>query len=132
MDKVGQSRNITVENEERLPSDNFYIDGSFTPWVSEEQTSFKRKLAESADTVEKNTALARTKLMHTLPQFSGLQMHREGTLHTTQTTLNTHQIRSGGTTTSRAKSHKKHFERPPSVAVLDNISAISLDEFWQK
>lgn len=38
---------------------------------------------------------------------------------------------SAGTST-RLHARRKSFDKPPPVGPLDNVSAISLDEFWQK
>jgi hypothetical protein len=64
--------------------------------------------------------LAKTKFMQ---QFTTFSVQREGT----QTTMN-----SGGTSGSRIKAKRRSFERPPNVTTLDSVSAISLDDFWQK
>ncbi|KAI3418822.1 hypothetical protein GPALN_007922 [Globodera pallida] len=58
----------------------------------------------------------------------GILPTREGTLFSTgQQTTGSHL-----STSIRLKARRKSFEKPPSVGPLDNVSAISLDEFWQK
>lgn len=53
---------------------------------------------------------------------------REGTLFSTgQQTVGSHL-----STSTRIRTRRKSFEKPPPVGPLDNVSVISLDEFWQK
>uniref|UniRef100_A0A914GSJ7 CUB domain-containing protein n=1 Tax=Globodera rostochiensis TaxID=31243 RepID=A0A914GSJ7_GLORO len=110
-EKEGRKNNIPWREDEEEPNGK---GGDETP----EGT----KVPEEQDQHEETTATQKA----STPE--GMLATREGTLFSTgQQSTGSHL-----STSIRLKARRKSFEKPPPVGPLDNVSAISLDEFWQK
>ncbi|KAL3119169.1 hypothetical protein niasHT_003952 [Heterodera trifolii] len=125
-EKVGEGEEEEEERKRRIGSERMNTMREQRRQTTKRSRRMNTPEEEEGEQEQRMTTMAPPKGSSSMAERK--MQTREGTLFSTdQQTVGSHL-----STSTRIRTRRKSFEKPPPVGPLDNVSAISLDEFWQK